>query len=33
MADAIKGYVGAVELGEFPAEELSHYEDENEDVY
>jgi len=33
MADAIEGYVGAVERGEFPADEHSHYEDEIEDVY
>ena len=33
MADAIEGYVGAVERGEFPAEEHSHYEDEIDDIY
>jgi 3-methyl-2-oxobutanoate hydroxymethyltransferase len=33
MADAIEGYVGAVERGEFPADEHSHYEDEIDDVY
>jgi 3-methyl-2-oxobutanoate hydroxymethyltransferase len=33
MADAIEGYVGAVERGEFPADEHSHYEDGIEDVY
>ena len=33
MADAIDGYVDAVEGGEFPAEEHSHYEDGLEDTY
>jgi 3-methyl-2-oxobutanoate hydroxymethyltransferase len=33
MADAIEGYVAAVERGEFPAEEHSHYEDELDDIY
>ena len=33
MAEAIEGYVGAVERGEFPADEHSHYEDEIEDSY
>jgi 3-methyl-2-oxobutanoate hydroxymethyltransferase len=33
MADAIDGYVDAVEGGEFPAEEHSHYEEDVEDIY
>ena len=33
MTDAIEGYVDAVDGGEFPAEEHSHYEANVEDVY
>ena len=33
MADAIEGYVDAVDGGEFPAEEHSHYENDIDDVY
>jgi 3-methyl-2-oxobutanoate hydroxymethyltransferase len=33
MADAIEGYVGAVERGEFPADEHSHYEDGIDEIY
>ena len=33
MARAIEGYVDAVEGGEFPAEEHSHYENDIDDVY
>ena len=33
MADANEGYLGAVERGEFPAEEHSHYEDGIDEIY
>jgi 3-methyl-2-oxobutanoate hydroxymethyltransferase len=33
MADAIEGYVSAVERGEFPADEHSHYEDGLDNMY
>jgi 3-methyl-2-oxobutanoate hydroxymethyltransferase len=33
MREAIEGYTSAVEGGEFPAEEHSHYEEDVDDLY